>query len=79
MAIHWIKTTPYGDYRKTKDRLSKRTNPITMILREVKALNIMGKHAGSKPLRNILRGLAKAHEAMSSAKKADKIDNDAEV
>lgn len=76
---HWVKTTPYGDYKKTKDRLSRRTDSITMILREVKALSIMGKHAGSKPLYKILRGLAKAHEAISSAKKADKVDNDAVV
>ena len=61
---NWIKTTPYGDYKETKDRVNSRTSSQTMIIREAKKLGVAGRHAGSKPIKNLLRGIAKAHTVM---------------
>lgn len=68
VRTHWTKTTPYGDYSQTPDRVNSRTNSQTMILREARKLGVVGRHGGSKPLSKILNGLAKAHEAISSSK-----------
>lgn len=61
---HWVKITPYGNYRETLDRLFFRTNDQTMIIREARKLMVVGKHAGSKPIYRLLNGIAKAHESM---------------
>ena len=60
---HWEKTTPYGDYNETSNRISANLNNVTHIIREAKALGLYGKHIGSKPLYKILRNIAKAHKA----------------
>ena len=61
---HWIKTTPYGDYNETKDRVNSRTNRNIHILREALSISVSGKHRGSKPLGRLLKSIARAHEAM---------------
>jgi len=65
----WEKTTPFGDYEITHDRLSSRTNRQVHIIREAKALGIIGKHAGSKPLHKLLKSIIRAHKAMASSKR----------
>jgi len=60
----WTKTTSYGDYKETKDRKESRTSSQVMIIREAKKLGVAGRHAGSKLIKNLLRGIAKAHKAM---------------
>lgn len=64
IKTHWVKTTSYGDYKETKDRINSRTCSQTMIIREAKKLGVAGRHAGSKPIKNLLRGIAKAHTVM---------------
>lgn len=71
VKTHWTKISPYGDYTETPDRTNSRTNAQTMILREARKLGVIGRHGGSKPLKKILNGLAKAHEAIGSSKKED--------
>lgn len=66
---HWEKKTPYGDYSKTPDRINSRTNKVTHVLREARALSVAGKHVGSKPLKKLLQAIARAHKAMESSKK----------
>lgn len=63
-ATHWEKTTPYGDYRETPDRLNSRTNAQTMIIREAKKLGVCGRRAGSKPVGRLLQGITRAHKAL---------------
>ena len=70
---HWKKTSPFGDYLKTPDRLNAKKNKQTMVIREARALYVTGKHTGSKPVNKLLQGIAKAHEAQSAAKKAEEI------
>ena len=65
----WEKTTPYGDYTKTPDRINSRTNKVTHVLREARSLNVAGKHLGSKPMEKLLQAIARAHKAMESSKK----------
>lgn len=60
----WIKTTSFGDYTQTPDRLNRKTNRNVHIIREARALRVVGKHAGSKPIDTLLRGIARAHKAM---------------
>lgn len=60
---HWKKTTPFGDYNQTPDRVNARTNRCVQMIREAKALYVCGKHAGSKPLKRLAKGLARVHEA----------------
>lgn len=60
---HWVKTTPFGNYENTSDR--NETSAHTHIVREAKALGIAGKHAGSKPISKLLKGIARAHRAMA--------------
>lgn len=64
----WEKTTPYGDYSKTPDRINSRINKVTHIIREARALNVAGKHVGSKPLKKLLQAIARAHKVMASSK-----------
>ena len=65
----WEKTTPYGDYSKTPDRINSRTNKITHIIREARVLSVAGRHVGSKPMEKLLQAIARAHKAMESSKK----------
>jgi len=64
----WEKTTPYGDYSKTSDRINSRTNKVTHIIREARALSVAGRHVGSKPMGKLLQAIARAHKAMESSK-----------
>ena len=68
IKTRWTKITPFGDYKETKDRTPKAKERMRSILCEVRKLSVAGKHAGSKPLSKLLRGLAKAHEAISKSK-----------
>ena len=68
IKTHWIKTTPFGDYNETLDRVNTRTNKNIHIIREARSLMLNGKHAGSKPINRILEGLARAHEAQRNKK-----------
>ena len=63
IKTHWVKTTPFGNYKNTSDR--QNTSAHTHIIREAKALGIAGKHAGSKPTSKLLKGIARAHRAMT--------------
>jgi len=64
----WEKTTPYGDYTKTPDRINSRTNKVTHVLREARALSVAGRHVGSKPMGKLLQAIARAHKAMAPSK-----------
>ena len=64
----WEKTTPYGDYSKTPDRINSRTNKVTHIIREARVLSVAGRHVGSKPMGKLLQAIARAHKAMESSK-----------
>jgi hypothetical protein len=63
IKTHWVKTTPFGNYEDTPDRTE--TSVHTHIIREAKALGIVGKHAGSKSTTKLLEGIARAHKAMA--------------
>lgn len=65
---HWVKTTPFGNWEDTPDRKASCTNAQVHIIREAKALGIVGKHAGSKPTSKLLEGIARAHKAMAPSK-----------
>ena len=65
IKTHWVKVTPFGNYENTSDR--SKTSAHTHIIREAKALGIVGKHAGSKPTSKLLKGIARAHRAMAPA------------
>ena len=54
MKSHWKKTSSYGDYRMTTDRVNARNNRNTHIIRQARALGLIGKHAGSKPISRLL-------------------------
>ena len=64
----WEKTTPYGDYNDTPDRKNSRINKVTHIIREARALNVAGRHVGSKPMGKLLQAIARAHKAMAPSK-----------
>ena len=64
----WEKTTPYGDYSKTPDRINSRTNKVTHIIREARVLSVAGRHVGSKPMGKLLQAIARAHKAMAPSK-----------
>lgn len=66
---HWVKTTPYGDYNETPDRKSSGK---LMIFRQAIKLGIVGKHVGSKPLKRLLKGLARVNEDTQNLKKIEK-------
>jgi len=71
VKTHWVKTTPFGDYNETPDRALARTERNIHIIREAKSLMLNGKHAGSKPIKRILEGLARAHEAQAKDKEEE--------
>ena len=52
---HWVKTTPFGDYSLTKDRVSSRNS--THVIRKARALGLIGKHAGSKPIGRLIQSI----------------------
>ena len=68
----WEKTTPYGDYNDTPDRKNSRINKVTHIIREARALNVVGKHIGSKPIEKLLQAIARAHKAMAPSEPMSK-------
>lgn len=72
----WKKNNEYGDYTQTKDRIKSRTNSQVMIIREAKKLVVAGRYAGSKPIKRLLQGIAKAHESMSSIIKMKEKDDE---
>ena len=81
----WEKTTPYGDYSKTPDRINSRINKVTHVIREARTLSVAGRHVGSKPMEKLLQAIARAHKAMGSSKKikeeiqtAEEMKNDTE-
>ena len=57
MKSHWKKTSSYGDYRMTSDRVNSRNNRNTHIIRKARALGLIGKHAGSKPISRLLNSI----------------------
>lgn len=57
MKSHWKKTSSYGDYRMTTDRVNARNNRNTHIIRKARALGLIGKHAGSKPISKLLNSI----------------------
>ena len=57
MKSHWKKTSSYGDYRMTSDRVNARNNRNTHIMRKARALGLIGKHAGSKPISRLLNSI----------------------
>lgn len=63
---HWVKTTPFGNWEDTPDR--QNTNAQVHIVREAKALGIIGRHGGSKPLDKLLKSIARAHKALHPTK-----------
>jgi hypothetical protein len=54
---HWVKTTPFGDYRMTEDRVNARKNRNIHIIRKARALGLIGKHAGSKPIGRLVKSI----------------------
>jgi hypothetical protein len=54
---HWVKTTPFGDYRMTEDRVNARKNRDIHIIRKARALGLIGKHAGSKPIGRLVKSI----------------------
>jgi hypothetical protein len=54
---HWEKTTPYGNYSMTEDRVSSRNSKRTHTIRKARALGLVGKHAGSKPISRLIQSI----------------------
>ena len=57
MKSHWKKTSSYGDYRMTTDRVNSRNNRNIYIIRQARILGLIGKHAGSKPISKLLNSI----------------------
>ena len=57
MKSHWEKTSSYGDYRMTTDRVNARNNRNVNIIRQARTLGLVGKHAGSKPISRLLNSI----------------------
>ena len=57
IKTHWEKTTPFGDYRMTKDRVNARNDRNIHIIRKARALGLIGRHAGSKPISRIIQSI----------------------
>ena len=57
MKSHWKKTSSYGDYRMTTDRVNARNNRNIHIIRQARTLGLIGKHAGSKPISRLLNSI----------------------
>ena len=68
IKTHWVKTTPFGNYENTPDRQDSRTNAQVHIIREAKALGIIDRHGGSKPLHKLVRSIARAHKTLHPTK-----------
>ncbi len=68
---HWVKTTPFGDYRMTKDRVNARKNRNTHIIRKARALGLIGKHAGSKPIGRLVQSIRTFEVAVKLHKDAE--------
>ena len=54
---YWVKTTPFGDYRMTKDRVNARNDRNIHIIRKARALGLIGRHAGSKPIGRLIQSI----------------------
>ena len=54
---NWVKTTPYGDYQDTPDRKFSREKRNIHIIRKARALGLIGKHAGSKPIDRLVKSI----------------------
>ena len=54
---HWEKTTPYGNYSMTEDRVNARNDRNKHIIRKARALGLIGKHAGSKPIDRLVQSI----------------------
>jgi hypothetical protein len=73
---HWEKTTPFGDYSLTKDRVNSRNKRNAHIIRKARALGLIGKHAGSKPINRLIQSIrtfevnTALHEKAKAAKAA---------
>ena len=57
IKTHWEKTTPYGNYNLTKDRVNSRNTRNAQIINKARTLGLIGKHAGSKPISRILQSI----------------------
>jgi hypothetical protein len=57
IKTHWEKTTPYGDYSLTKDRVNSRNERNLHVIRKARALGLVGKHAGSKPIDRLIQSI----------------------
>ena len=70
---HWEKTSPYGDYSMTNDRVNTRNNRNIHIIRKARALGLIGRHAGSKPIGRLVSSIrifeveARLHEEVKKA------------
>jgi hypothetical protein len=54
---NWVKTTPFGDYWDTPDRKFSREKKNIHIIRKARALGLIGKHAGSKPIGRLIQSI----------------------
>lgn len=68
IKTRWKKTTPFGNWENTPDRQTSRTNAQVHIIREAKALGIIGRHGGSKPLYKLVKSIARAHKVLHPTK-----------
>ena len=76
IKTHWEKKTPFGDYSLTKDRVNARNDRNKHIIRKARALGLIGKHAGSKPIDRLVQSIrtfevnTDLHEKAKAAKSA---------
>ena len=73
IKTHWIKTTSFGNWEDTPDRQASRTNAQVHIICEAKALGLIGRHGGSKPLHKLVRSIARAHKVQYFTKPEEKV------
>ena len=57
IKTHWEKTTPFGNYRLTEDRVNSRNKRNSQIISKARALGLIGKHAGSKPINRLIQSI----------------------
>jgi hypothetical protein len=55
--MNWIKTSPWGNYLDPEQNHKPVNMRNQMIIRQVQALKLDGKHAGSKPIGRLLRNI----------------------
>lgn len=67
---HWEKTTPYGNYSMTEDRVNSRNSKRTHTIRKARALGLIGKHAGSKPINRLIQSIRTFEIAVALHEKA---------